>query len=717
MNAFKRRKKRIRLSCIQIDNLLATNIQHPVPYIGNCEDTEIGFKWQIMAEKHAVDDSEELSEGKDESHKRARHDEEGLNVNNVFSQSGIPVIEVQNGAEEQDPRMIPRIGGWNVEEEKSQFEPDSLNIDINGNPEEVEAKVWEILRKGSGKSSEEGPVSSSMTKNASQASATDKILSRRSHTGTPIANTPPPPTRRSRRSAAQKEPVTIEELSQAKTEDSGGIYSQHSFASIHISTLFEEDLATSLPVITQLIERSASVPSFLKPEIIRLLQIKASSSQEEGTSSDSDTQDDGYLKTKAQWAFELGKILDEQIVKGDEITESDDEAERLILMVSSTSSDMEGFDYAFERATKQKANELRSNVGTNPWFNVQGHPFSVIYQMPAQFPTDNSSGRGSFVTQNASQDLFAQQQEMDELREERDRLIKRLEANAEDTKSAKEQSALLKQLYDEASRSNMEAEIECERLKAENEQLREQLSEGMASVRTFSKTRVADLEQKNRELNGQIHLLTEQNRLTSNDIRRKAALWDAAEMKEQERQAELVRRQAKRETERRALQSQILGSEMSNSPVKKPHELFLEVDLEREKIDVDAKIEQEAMEKMRKAEQMQANNEVLDEDDELAALQREAAEYGALDTILDEGDRSRRSRRQRRTPAIVQDASTNVDYLQSNEELAEAIQHNQDQAILSASNEVEDQLGFVNQSADDPFLPNEDQQGLSHVQG
>ena len=166
-----------------------------------------------MVEKHAVDDSIEVLNGIDEPNKRARHEDGELHVNIA------PVTEEQNHVEEQDPRMIPRIGGWNLDEEAPEVETIPLDFDVNGDPQETEAKVWEILRKGSGKESQD------MAKNASQASAPDRILSRRSHTGTPVANTPPPPTRRSRRSAAQREqqvsevPTTIEELSQARVED------------------------------------------------------------------------------------------------------------------------------------------------------------------------------------------------------------------------------------------------------------------------------------------------------------------------------------------------------------------------------------------------------------------------------------------------------------------------------------------------------------------
>lgn len=666
-----------------------------------------------MVEKHGVDDSIEVINGLDEPNKRARHEDGELNTD-----INAPVTKDENDIEEQDLSMRPRIGGWILGEEAPEAETVLLDFDVNGDPQETEEKVWEILRKGSGKGTQEEAESSLMAKNASQASAPDRILSRRSHAGTPVANTPPPPTRRSRRSAAQREQLnevttTIEELSQARTGDLDAVDSQPASASIDLVTLLDNNSTVVVPALIQLVETSASIPGFLKSEIIRVLQTKTQDSQQ-ANSSGSETQDDGYLKTKSQWAFELGKIIDDKVISGPEVVESDDEADRFILMVGSASLETDG--YVAERATKQRANDLRSDVRTNPWFNAQGQPFSVIYRMPIHFAADHSSGNVSFATQQNSQEKSIQQQEMEDLREERDRLMKQLAASMEDTKSAKEQSTLLKQLYDEASRSNMEAEIESDRLNAENVQLKAQLSEGMASVRSFSTARVTNLEQKVQQLTGQVHLLTEQNRLTGDDIRRKAALWDAAEAREQERQAELARRQAKRETERRALQEQILGNEVSFEPLKKPHELFLEVDLEREKIDVDAKIEQEKIEKMEKAQQTQEDLGIVDEDDELAALQREAAEYGALDTLLDEGDRSRRSRRQRRTPAIPQDESFKAEQIQSTEELAETINDNQTQALLSASNELEDQLGFVNQSVNDFFTSSEDQQGLSHVQ-
>lgn len=668
-----------------------------------------------MVEKHAVDDSIELLNGIDEPKKRARHEDGELIVNTA------PVTEEQYDVQVQDPRTIPPIGGWKFEEgEGPELEKIPLDFDVNGDPQETEAKVWEILRKGSGKESQEEAESSLIAKNASQASAPDRILSRRSNAGTPVANTPPPPSRRSRRSAAQREqvnevPTTIEELSQVRTGDVQPVDIQPASVSIDLVTLFDKNLTVAIPALTQLVDTAASIPGFLKSEIIRLLQIKIQESQETNGSG-SETQDDGYLKTKSQWAFELGKINDDKVISGPQVVESDEEAERVIMMVEAASTEKEGPGYRLERATKQRANDLRSDVRTNPWFNAEGQPFSVVYRMPIHLAADRSSGHTSLATQLTSQEKPIHQQEMDDLREERDRLIRELAISTEDAKSAKEQSTLLKQLYDEASRSNMEAEIESERLNTENIQLKAQVSEGMASVRAFSKARVTDLEYKVRQLTGELHLLTEQNRLTGNEIRRKAALWDAAEAREQERQVELARRQAKRETERRALQAQILGSEVINEPLKKPHELFLEVDLEKEKIDVDAKVEQENIEKMEKAQQTQGDAGAIDDEDELAALQREAAEYGALDTLLDEGDRSRRSRRQRRTPAIPQDGSSKVEQIQSNEELADAINHNQNQALLSASYEVEDQLKFVDQSTKDFSTSNEDQQGLSHVQ-
>jgi hypothetical protein len=272
-------------------------------------------------------------------------------------------------------------------------------------------------------------------------------------------------------------------------------------------------------------------------------------------------------------------------------------------------------------------------------------------------------------------------------------LQEELEAARESVKSAKEQNTLLKQLYDDASRTAVDAEQKAQRLLKENASLQSALTQGLASASRLKENRINDLELSLKQTQAQLDLLKRQNELTDSHVRRKAALWDEQEQAEEQRRKIAEQRQAKREAERRALQEALLGPGASTtrqgSP--KPHDLFLAVDLADEKIDVHDMAEKEAEERRGVLDGTRYDD--IDEDDELAALRREASQFEE-EALVGVDFSAPRSRRSRIATAPVDSVSSTPPVLDTAEgqQLANAIFESQQQAYLAVSNDLEEEL-------------------------
>lgn len=654
-----------------------------------------------MGAKHRADDVDEA-----DAAKRARHADQdaepsrqaevpnghGATVNATTMPTAQTTVNTSVGlaVDMDDIRTKARLGSWLVPG-TPEAEREVVDIDPNGDPETVEAQVRDLIR-----FRREQRAGASDTKS----SEADIIASDMPSDHLPAEVTPPP--RRSRRSAA---PRGHSEASGGRDVSSSQTQTEENITySVKLATILDNSNNEDVPnVIIKLIGPSPSIPGFLKQEIVRFLRKQNHTIQREihGQSDAAPAiQDDGYLKTKAAWAFELGRIVGDEVRSGDDgaVASGNHPIEALVMLVLPQSG-----SYEVQPANHTKLKELRSDVNINPWFDAEGQPFSVVYRIPRPQSANPSSGI-SLNTQSGSQDVSSMQKEIRDSKEERDRLRIELESTQSATRTIKEQAGLFKQLYDDASQATVEAEKEAQTLRESNATLQHQLADGMAAVRAFYEARVKQLQFELNKSKGQLNLLTEQNRLMNDDIRRKAALWDAAEAKEEERAQDIARRQAKRNAERLALQESILGS-VPRREMMKPHEIFMDVDLANEKIDVEAGQNQDdglASEVYRR----QPGDEP-DEEDELAALQREAAQHGddVPSAASLDAPRSRRSRRSRSThtpqtePRNAERAKSAVENADEGLLLASTIAEGESQARMAASFDVEDEFAFAAASA------------------
>jgi hypothetical protein len=564
------------------------------------------------------------------------------------------------GVSESDgtPSVI-RVGTWLIPPIREQ-QASQIDIDPNGDDDQVALQVERVVAQERELKRRRVELDRPPSSIPSQES---HIASGLTSSRIPRNSTPPP--KRQRRGRNEDEPS--ESIEKQPSVSVHSVHDRPSDDSMDLSDLADPANLLSDPLgeasiiaITKYVKASPLIPKFLKEEIVRCVAMKgANHSQSQGSKSDSDTQEDGYLKTKPFWVFELLRINKGKITAGNQLT-----SEVLVndsTMVLHIFSDV--LTYGLQMIGREPLMMSRNEARSNPWFDGHGHPFSVVYQKPVNIHNEGST---SGLTQASAEQLSLLQSEIEQLSEERrialsaqEQAERKLKEALASSLTTQEDNDFLREQYREASNMATQLARSTTQLEEEIASLKVKLSTGLESVRAFSQTRIQTLQTKLKSTQGQLHLLTRQNQLTDVSIREKAAKWDAYEAKKRAKEEDLERRRSEVDEERAALYRAIEEEDRLRAieAAKAPHVRFLEIDL---------------------ADQRETIEGLDEEEDEIALLRAEAGQSAS------EIDLSAPRSSRRRTVYTPNEQQS----------IAQAIAQTQDQAQAEMADVLQGELAY-----------------------
>lgn len=534
-----------------------------------------------------------------------------------------------------------RVGTWELPDgvERASAE---IEIDPNGDDDVVRAQVASIFaqeRAEKRKRREEQALSSSYPSQGTTA-ATEMISAR-----VPRASTPPlPPMKRARRGqqdvAVRSQEPEVPSASRTQRDVEVDFSTMASPAAI----LSDPTNEASRQSISQYVKASPLVPDFLKDEIKRYLDRSVQHSQSQGSSnSDSDTQEDGYLKTKPFWLFEMLRVeVNGSTIVGRSLTSEINRGSlTMVLQIYSGT-----FTFSIEFLEREELIMSRNEARSNPWFDGNGHPFNIIYRSSANSKSASSSnGISSVVTQPSAEQWSQMQSRLSQLSDEKEaawrekvEAERKLEAMLASYQATQEDNDFLRRQYGDASTMAADLARGNDLLTEETAALKTKLSQGMSTVKGFSEARIGALREQLKVSQMQLDILLKQNRLTNDAIREKAGKWDAYQAKEQIRLREMERKRAEIDALRAASYQAMEQEDLQRIADlrKKPHELFLEVDLDKEKRSLPGH-----------------HTVVADEEEDEVAMLRAEAEAATGQAIDLSAPRSRRSRSSRSATAAA----------------------------------------------------------------
>ncbi|PWN48991.1 hypothetical protein IE53DRAFT_388800 [Violaceomyces palustris] len=398
--------------------------------------------------------------------------------------------------------------------------------------------------------------------------------------------------------------------------------------------------------------------------------LPAEKSAPQSSQDNSETQEDGHLRTKPTWVFEL-----ERSTSGSGGQQKPTRSLILLVMTEEGWFDVQEVD-------DHLLEPLRSDVRYSAWFDCEGRRFPPFRSRKVVGGAEPSLGEeeqeaaslgGSQEDQGETRTIPALRSEIQKLKRELEderrlrsemeaRHVKEKERLNVAKKSAEEEYEFMRNLYSQASTSAAnsadEARVNLERA----EKLERQLKEGLALQSNLGKEARKRVEMENSRLKGQIKLLTSQNRRTDDGVRRKAAEWEALEAREREidkarKRREQVRLEEEEMRRRRLIEMDKEHEERRAASDGAGENVDQEVGVQAGKDDSGGSFEKEALVNRGRKEERQRSEEPLDE---LAALAQEAAAAGDCpEPLLDqdgnpgsEGRRSTRSSRRREEASL-----------------------------------------------------------------
>ena len=565
--------------------------------------------------------------------------------------SGNYTLSMNAGQAEYTEAVHPaQIRGWEPFPDTRGREAIHDDIDPNGDDDVVANQVRQL-------------VASDREAKRKRMQAEQSISSQPSTAGhdvaplqTPKTSTPPPPPKRQKRLPKSPPrtaaPTLTPDIERVKGDD---LRCDNLLPSELISPeniLGDPFSESSCQAIARYCQASPMIPDFLKAEVQRCVHKVCDSFQRQSAQSDSDTQEDGYLRTKAFWALELLRVGSNGIVAGDKLTSAvADDENTLVLSILNN-----GTDYALQLVGPQEMLMSRSEARSNPWFDRNGYPFSIVFRYSLSGNGSSHGTASSVITQGSAEQNILSQGEQKALQErvriaveEKEEAERRWKMAQVSVQSSQEHNDILQEQYNEASQKAVQWAKEAEQLNAQVTSLSASLTDGMKVIQDASRARIERLASQLKVTQSQLELLKQQNRLTDDTVREKAAKWDAYQAKEQARLRDLEKRRADVGAERAALYQSMQDEESLRAAYDQlpPHERFLRVDLANQK-------------------------EILDgeSEGELAMLRKEAEE--AMDSAVDiNAPRSRRR-------AAAGDGSAGANVVQ-------AFEHSQEQAQAAAA--------------------------------
>lgn len=395
------------------------------------------------------------------------------------------------------------------------------------------------------------------------------------------------------------------------------------------------------PEVVELVHRSPHIPAFLKDEIERFLLrahrssspsrspqhgrgsrrlTSQSQSQSQSGNDDSETQEDGFLRTKKLWCMDLLLLpsssspsvagLSEVVQRLTQLSQSSESARAgvaviLLLDMVKATWDVHELDEALARV-------LREDRRYSVLYDGEGRRWSApaaTAAAPAS-PAIAVEGEGDEL-ETARSEIVQLQTRLDSAQSQIETLLSTTTTLERELTESRSQHDFIRDLYDRASLSATTAQTAASTAQSRITLLESQLSEGLALHRTMLDTAIDRWKTRIKKLEAERAFMVRQAELTdAGEVRRKAGLWDAyraeEEVTERERK-ERIRKHDEKQRLREAAQGDGLG------PFARPT--------------------------------IPARGTSPDEMDELAALAREAAEAGDILPTPPEGGRSRRSRR------------------------------------------------------------------------
>lgn len=290
--------------------------------------------------------------------------------------------------------------------------------------------------------------------------------------------------------------------------------------------------------VIELVHRSPHVPQHLKDEIERFItrasrttskprHARASHSQSR-SNDDSETQEDGVLRTKKVWCMDLlllspsssQMVASELVQRLTQQTQHSSQSTRggvaVILML-----DTHECTFYVHELDESLAAVLRADRRYSVQFDAQGRRWDTT----TAGVEDESEARSSALEQR----LEALLQEVEALGEEK-RVVER------ERDEVRGQHDFVRGLYDRASAAAASAQSALGETEARVGLLERQLTQGLKVHSAALEMQVSRWKGKVRRLEAQVQLYQAQDRRTDEGVRKKAALWDALQREEKQRE-------------------------------------------------------------------------------------------------------------------------------------------------------------------------------------
>ncbi|SPO24313.1 uncharacterized protein UTRI_03581 [Ustilago trichophora] len=421
------------------------------------------------------------------------------------------------------------------------------------------------------------------------------------------------------------------------------------------------------PEIVELVHRSPHIPSFLKEEIERFIQrasrtssssssasaskrgtprrrsnSQSQSQQSSGGNDDSETQEDGFLRTKKVWCMDLLLFPSPSSSSQASLPEITSQVVQQRLTQSQLSQatttyvpvaiilllDTVEVTFDIHELEESLASVLRSDRRYSVQYDADGRKWNTGSQLTTIPATATP----------AADDLDAAKAEITQLQKRLESSSAQIDALTtsnlslqKDLSESQTQHDFVRSLYDRASASATSAQASASEALAKVALLEEQLSSGLALHQTALDSAITRWKGRVRQLEAEREFAATQKELTEHgeELRRKAALWDAYQAEERDRERTREERIRVNEEKRRKLAAQLDGVD-NVAPSSS------------------AAVNVEVGDGLGPFARPVRESSPVDELDELAALAREAAEAG--DSSLaplspPSGGRTRRSRR------------------------------------------------------------------------
>jgi hypothetical protein len=303
--------------------------------------------------------------------------------------------------------------------------------------------------------------------------------------------------------------------------------------------------AASVSRICALVTESPYIPPFLKGEVSRfvlrqgaVLRAAAAGLSSESQEDESETQEDGFVRTKAEWFLELQR--------------GSEEAPYFILALF-----IEEGTYGVQLLDEERVKAVYADPSYDPWLDRNGRPF-VIRGLPGPVACASMS---SFTNSDESAALRAERDTLAAQLEREQSAVAALKTQLDKASSgraeAEKQEKFVRELLDNASEAAKrstaearEAEKRVKELQEQNAQLRSTLNEGLQNFHTATAAQRQQVEARCKKLEAQVAMLTELARFTDGPVRERAALWEVHVERERQKQEEVARKQAIMRAER-----------------------------------------------------------------------------------------------------------------------------------------------------------------------